>query len=268
MRRPPILLVFSLVLSLLILTPASADPSTPTIADDGMPVELDNLWEVTPTVGATITQDWQLTITGLGTIPDDPTDRKPATLTFYVYPDFPEFTDQCNLTPQPYLTTLPEGAVTPQTDGSFELTFNLNDLEQNYCPKTLQDFVNQGQFGSRLEVSDTYGNPVLYSEPFNADLTPSVPVCLVADPLDGIAESVEEISAMNLDPKTEAALISKLEKVETELLEEPPDMDKARRELFKFIDKLEHEVARGDITADQANDLLHWAGTILASLRF
>jgi hypothetical protein len=241
---------------------------TKTIRSDGVPVELDNLWEVTPTVVVTISADLQLTISGLDTLSTSPSGsepRRPDTLMFYIYP---EEGDSCNLTPQPNLTTLPPGAVSQQPDGSFTLTFNLNDMEQHYCPQPLQDYINSGPFGSRLEVSDNHGSPVLYSEPFIAELAPETPICRYILPVDGIDQAEEAIYALNLDPETTESLMRKLSDVEEKFTEDPPDLHAARGDVGSFVNEIEDAVEDGVITADEANHLLNIAGGILASITF
>ena len=254
---------------LLVATSAVASSEeTKSIENDGAPVELENLWAVTPTVEVAVSEDLQLTIDGLGTISNDPDDRHPATLVFYVYPDFPAYTNQCGFTPQPYLTTLPDGAVTEPTAGSFVLTFNLKDLEQNACQQQLSAFINDGPFGSRLEVSDNYGNPVLYSEPYMADFEPEETVCFIVDPSGGIAQATDEVEALELDPETEEALIAALDEANEKLLEDPPDRADARDKVFNFIYELDNAVDAGHLSAEDANSLLNLAAGLIASLDF
>ena len=246
---------------------------TKTIKNDGVPVELDNIWAVTPTVEVTINADLQLIISGLDTWstppPGENTDpRRPDTLTFYIYPDFPEYSNQCNLTPQPNLTTLPPGHVTQQPDGTFELTYNLKDMKQNFCPQPLQYYIDNGPFGSRVEVSDNYGNPVLYSEPFFAELAPETPICRYIVTVDGIDQAEEAIYALDLDPETTESLMRKLSDVEEKLTEDPPDLHAARGDVGSFVNEIEDAMEDGAITADEANYLLNIAGGILASITF
>lgn len=259
--------IIFILLALLTFSVAST-AETKTIKSDGAPVELDNLWGVTPTVEVSIATNLQLNITGLDTWTDPPADRQPNTLGFYIYPEFPAYTNSCFLTPQPYLTTLPPGHVTQEADGRFTLTFNLGDLEQNSCPHTLQYYIDNGPFGSRLEVSDNYGNPVLYSEPFMADLAPETPICRYIVTVDGIDQAEEAIYALDLDPEATESLMRKLSDVEEKLTENPPDLHAARGDVGSFVNEIEDAVEDGVITADEANHLLNIAGGILASITF
>jgi hypothetical protein len=256
------------VLLILSTFAVASTAETKTIRSDGVPVELDNLWNVTPTVELSISADMQLTITGLDTGADTPADRQPNTLGFSIYPDFPDFADSCFLTPQPYLTTLPPGHVTQEADGSFTLTFNLSDLKQNSCPHTLQYYIDHGAFGSRVEVSDNYGNPVLYSEPFIADLAPETPICRYIATVDGIDQAEEAIYALDLDPEITESLMRKLSDVEEKFTENPPDLHAARGDVGSFVNEIEDAWEDGAITADEANHLLNIASGILASITF
>lgn len=256
------------VLLILMVFSVASTAETKTIENDGIPVELLNLWNVTPTVELSISTNLQLTITGLDTWSDPPTDREPNTLAFYIYPDFPAYTNQCLMTPQPNLTTLPPGHITQEADGSFTLTYNLGDLEQNYCPFPIQHYIESGPFVSRVEVSDNYGNPVLYSEPFIADLAPEQPVCRIITPEYGISQAEETIYALALDPETTESLIRKLSDVEEKLTEQPPDLHAARGDVGSFVNVIEDAVESGALTAEEANHLLNLAGGLLASITF
>ena len=256
-----------LVLALVATSGVASGEETKTIKADGVPVELENLWTATPTVEVTVADDLQLTISGLGTIPDLPADRHPDTLAFYIYPDFPAYTNQCLMTPQPNLTTLPDGAVSEPTPGSFVLTYDLEDLEQNACLQSLAAYIDDGPFGSRLEVSDQYGSPVLYSEPFIADFGDDE-LCFLVDPTGGIARATDEVETLDLEPDVEAALVEALDEANEKLMEDPPDRVDARDKIFGFIEALDDAVESGDVSADDANVLLDIAAGLIASLDY
>jgi hypothetical protein len=272
MRRLLLLATLSVLLVASGLTATvAAGEDINTVRDNGVLVELDTIWGGTPTVEISIAEDWQLTITGLRPKTDPPPaaePRRPDTLAFYVYPDFPAYTNQCLLTPQDHLTTLPPGAVEEQSDGSFELTYNLRDLlKVASCEKSLQGYVNDGSFGSRISVDDNYGAPVAHTEEFIADLTPRC-ACEVADPYVGIDAATDIVYSLGLDVGTEEDLIAPLVEAEQKLAEEPSDVSDARDKVFNFIQALEDTVEVGDLDTVEANQLLDLAAGVLASLDF